>query len=421
MRNIGVILTHILITVACVRALPAQDGSRAAEIEAQQEAKASALTPESPNKVEHWLLRFQEERLLDRIFDGVSGFHAKLGGLAPGSGFAIGPEYRRTDIAGGLLTVRASASSSFRAYRKLDFELSAPRLDGGRFFAELYAVRHDYPSLSYYGSGAGSRKTGRTDFRLEDTALDATFGVRPVKHLSAGATVGYLWNNIGPGTDRRYTSAELVYSPSQAPGIDQQGNYVRTGVFVQYDWRDRPAGPRRGGNYFAQFSDYRDRTLGIGDFRRLDLEAQQYIPLLNQRRVLAFRAKSALGFREGGQVIPFYMQPSLGGSEDLRGFRPFRFRDDNLFVANAEYRWEVFSGLDMALFADAGKVFARRSDFDLSHMQTDVGFGFRFNARNVTFLRLDVGFSHEGFQVWVKFNNLFKKGPVHTSSSMGDF
>ena len=155
MRNIGVILTHILITVACVRALPAQDGSRAAEIEAQQEAKASALTPESPNKVEHWLLRFQEERLLDRIFDGVSGFHAKLGGLAPGSGFAIGPEYRRTDIAGGLLTGRASASSSFRAYRKLDFELSAPRLDGGRFFAELYAVHHDYPSLSYYGSGAG--------------------------------------------------------------------------------------------------------------------------------------------------------------------------------------------------------------------------------------------------------------------------
>ena len=54
-------------------------------------------------------------------------------------------------------------------------------------------------------------------------------------------------------------------------------------------------------------------------------------------------------------------------------------------------------------------------------MQSDVGFGFRFNARNQTFLRLDVGFSHEGFQVWVKFNNVFKKGPVHTSSSMGDF
>ena len=32
---------------------------------------------------------------------------------------------------------------------------------------------------------------------------------------------------------------------------------------------------------------------------------------------------------------------------------------------------------------------------------------FRFNVRNNVFLRLDVGFSHEGFRVWVKFWNPF--------------
>jgi hemolysin activation/secretion protein len=115
------------------------------------------------------------------------------------------------------------------------------------------------------------------------------------------------------------------------------------------------------------------------------------------------------------------MQPSLGGGDDLRGYRPYRFRGDNLMVMNAEYRWEIFSGLDMALFADAGKVFDRKSQFSLKDLESNVGFGFRFNERNRTFLRLDVGFSHEGFQVWVKFNNIFKKGPVLTSSNMGDF
>ena len=119
--------------------------------------------------------------------------------------------------------------------------------------------------------------------------------------------------------------------------------------------------------------------------------------------------------------IPFYMQPSLGGSEDLRGYRPYRFRGNNLLAMNAEYRWEVFSGLDMALFGDAGKVFTRKSDYSLRDLESDAGFGFRFNARNKTFLRLDVGFSHEDFQIWVKFNNVLKKGPVHTSSSMGEF
>jgi hypothetical protein len=31
----------------------------------------------------------------------------------------------------------------------------------------------------------------------------------------------------------------------------------------------------------------------------------------------------------------------------------------------------------------------------------------RFNARNAVFLRIDAGFSHEGFQVWFKFGNVF--------------
>src|SRR6185369_6222916 len=97
------------------------------------------------------------------------------------------------------------------------------------------------------------------------------------------ASAGYLLNNIGPGTDSRYASAEQTYSPSEAPGIDVQANFSRTGAYAQYDWRDNPDGPRRGGNYFAQFSDYRDRTLGISNFQRLDMEAQQYVSFFNQR------------------------------------------------------------------------------------------------------------------------------------------
>jgi outer membrane protein assembly factor BamA len=401
--------------------LIAQEDSRQAEIAAGQDQKAADPKPVQQNKVERALIRFKEGTFLGRFSNGLGGFRLKAGGLAPGTGFGIGPEYRRNGLLGGELDFHASAQASFRGAQKFDLGLTAPKISGGRFFADFYAVHHDYPILSYYGPGADSQKTGRTDFRLEDTAVDATFGVRPINHLTLAASAGYLFNNVGPGTDSRYASADQTYSPAQAPGIDVQSNYLRVGGFAQYDWRDNASGPRRGGNYFAQFSDYRDRTFGLSNFRRLDVEAQQYVSVLNQRRVFALRAKSTLTFRDGAQPIPFYMQPTLGGSEDLRGYRPFRFRDDNLLAMNAEYRWEVFSGLDMAVFGDAGKVFANKSEFSLRHLESDAGFGFRFNARNQTFLRLDVGFSHEGFQVWVKFNNIFKKGPVHTSSTMGDF
>ena len=49
----------------------------------------------------------------------------------------------------------------------------------------------------------------------------------------------------------------------------------------------------------------------------------------------------------------------------------------------------------------------RRSLLAFSDLETSAGFGLRFNALNATFIRIDVCFSHEGFQVWFKFNEFF--------------
>jgi outer membrane protein assembly factor BamA len=399
----------------------AQSDSRLEAIAAEQDQKAAHLAPEEAGKMEHAMLRFQEQALFKRFSEGFGGFRLKLGGMGAGTGFGIGPEYLRPELLHGNLSFWASAQTSFRGDRKFDLELNAPKLSSGRYFAQFYAVRHDYKRLDYYGPGPDSEKTGRTDYHLEDTAMDATFGVRLAKRLTLGSSAGYVFNNIGRGEDSRFASADTTYSPTQAVGIDTQANFLRAGGFAQYDWRDNPDGPRRGGNYFAQFNDYRDQSLGVYGFRRVDLEAQQYVPVLNDRRVFAVRAKSVLTYTDSARGLPFYMQPTLGGADDLRGFRPYRFRGDNLLAFNAEYRWEVFSGLDMAIFADAWKVAMNKGSLNLKDLETDAGVGLRFNARNRTFLRLDVAFSHEGFQVWVKFTDVFKHGPVHTSSAMGDF
>jgi hemolysin activation/secretion protein len=101
------------------------------------------------------------------------------------------------------------------------------------------------------------------------------------------------------------------------------------------------------------------------------------------------------------------LQQTIVGSDDLRGFRRYRFYADNAIVVNAEYRWETFSGLDAALFFDAGKVAEKRSQVNFHNLEAAAGFGLRFNVRNNTFMRIDVGFSHEGTQIWLKFANPF--------------
>jgi len=396
--------------------------TRAGIIQAEREAKQRQLAPDTPSPAEQRLVKFQERGLLEQYTAGYGGLRLKIGGLATGSGLAAGPEYARNDWADGRIQFRAAALASLRLYQKYDAELNIPPAGRERVFGNLYAVHHNYPSLQYYGPGPDSERTGRSNFRLEDTAFDGTFGVRPIPQLIIAGSSGYLRNNVGPGTDDRFISSEQIYSPRRGTiGIDRQTNFFRYGGHVQFDYRDVPGGTRSGGNYFAQYSNFKDQKLERHDFQRLDVELQQYIPFFNQRRVISLRGKTVLTEPGSRQTIPFYMQPVLGGSETLRGFRPFRFYDNNLLLFNGEYRFEVFGGLDMALFADAGKVTRRRTQIDFADLESDVGFGFRFNARNNVFLRFDVGFSHEGFQIWLKFNKVFNTGPYKTSSSQGEF
>ena len=387
--------------------LPAQVASRAEEIEAARQEKAKHPAPADTSKLEQALLAIKEKKLVERFTAGVAGFRVKFGGLVSGSGFALGPEYLRRDLADGGVIVRASASASAKRYQLFDVQLTFPKLARQRLFVDLYSVHRNFPGVNYYGPGPDSRKTGRSNFRLEDTAYALTAGAKPVRHLSVGGTLGYLQVNVGPGTDPRFVSTEKIFAPASTPGIDRQSDFLRNGLFAQYDYRDNPGGPRKGGNYLFRYTWNSDRALDLHSFRRMDLEVQQYIPFYNLRRVIALRGKSILTYAGSGQRVPFYLQPTLGGSEDLRGFRPFRFYDDNLVALNAEYRWESFSGLDMALFADGGKVFPRRAQWNLKDLEADAGFGFRFNVRNSVFMRIDVGFSHEGFQLWLKFNNVF--------------
>ena len=399
----------------------AQVNSRAAEVEAARDRKAQILEPDSPSSLERGLIYFKDQKILERITAGVAGFRLKLGGLVTGSGLAIGPEYLRRDLARGRVVFRSAAQTSFKSYQKHDVQLSLPASQRHPYFLDIYSTYQNYPGINYYGPGADSLKSARSNFRFEDVEGHAAGGIAPLKHMSLGAAVGYLRVNAGPGTDERFISSEQVFTPAEAVGIDRQTSFLRHSFFAQYDYRDNPGGPRGGGNYTLEYSRYLDRNLERHTFRQLDLHLQQYIPFYNRRRVIALRGRSVLTFRDSGQSVPFYMQPRLGGSDDLRGFRPFRFYDDNLMLLNAEYRWETFSGLDMALFGDAGKVFSRRAEWNFRDLEASAGLGLRFNVRNSVFLRLDVGFSHEGYQVWLKFNNIFGESPVGSPDSLAGF
>jgi outer membrane protein assembly factor BamA len=396
----------VLLLFSVTTAMGQTPQTRAEEIEAAKDAKSKTLKPEQVSKAENFLRRFKDERTLEKFRAGYNGFRPKLGNMVTGGGFAAGLEYLRDDLLNGEMTARASAQVSTRAYQKYQLETMFPKIAGDRVSIDLIASYRNFGGLNYYGPGPLSRLTGRSNYRLEDASFDGIVGITPTKYWKLGTSAGYLMTNVGPGSDRRFISSERQYSPLVAPGIDQQTDFTRYSVFTQLDFRDDAIGPKSGGNYVFQHSWYSDRVRQRFDFRRMDLDLEQHIPFLNRTRRIVLRAKGTFTETDNNKPVPFYLQPIVGGSDDLRGYRFFRFTDRNAVVYNAEYRWEVFSGMDGALFFDAGKVMPRRGQLAFSNLETSAGFGLRFNARNATFLRLDVGFSQEGFQVWFKFNDL---------------
>lgn len=409
-------------SIACLLAMgllsvPAQEVTREELIQKERRERAAQLRPERVSRWEERIRLLKEKKIPERISYGYNGLRVKLGGMITQGGFGLGPEYFRDDLLNGKLETQAAWQISTRGYQRGILRLRSKDWLGGRIEAEMLSMSHYYPKIQFYGPGPDSRKTGRSNFLLDDNSADWSLGVSPVRGLLLGGSTGLLWINAGAGRDRRFASADQLYTPQEMPGIDRQTNFHRYGSFLRVNYLDNPAGPRAGGFYLFQYNRYDDRRgLGYG-FNLLETEFRQYIPFFNQRRVIALRGRTLLTDPHAGETVPFYLQPWLGGPDDLRGFRPFRFRDRNSMLLNAEYRWEVFAGLDMAIFADAGKVFPRRGQLNFSRLEKSYGFGFRFNARNQTFLRMDFGFSREGFQAWFKFNDVFPARPLGTSST----
>ena len=290
-------------------------------------------------------------------------------------------------------------------------------VDGGYLYA---------PELDYYGPGPDSSKGDRTNYLEEDTSVNFRMRWRPPRqHVTWGVDLGALFVNVGPGTRSGIAPTPSVFGPSEAPGIDVQTDFLRAGSFIDFDYRDVyveadsyrnippdrrgyraiPLDASKGTRVIAGYQQYFDIHQNTFSFGRLFADAEQYLPFRNKSHVVALHAGTELSYQPEDQVVPFYLQPTLGGPHDDRGFRRYRFYDENVIRLNAEYRWNVSYGFDMALFADAGKVFNKPGQIGLSNLESSVGFGLRFRSPQRLLFRIDTGFSHEGFQVWLVSNS----------------
>jgi hypothetical protein len=101
---------------------------------------------------------------------------------------------------------------------------------------------------------------------------------------------------------------------------------------------------------------------------------------------LDFHSNLAVSNTGTGSVVPFYLQPTVGGSDinsqiSLRGFPNYRFRDRNAVFVQAEYSVPIVDPIGLILFYDAGRVGSALSDLTFAHLRQDAGLGATFRLQ----------------------------------------
>lgn len=378
--------------------------SRAEALRQQREEKSTSLTPYVPTGLEKALTMAEDRALALTIREGL---YPKLGSLTTGSGFAFGAGFRNSPVFRRYGTLDVWAAGSIKKYWAIEARALFPELANGFLFAETWATRRDYPQEDFFGLGPDALRADQVNYALRRTIFGVRGGVRPLRLLRLGGGAQYIQPTVGRGEDSAVPSIETLFTDAAAPGLVQQPNYLLTSGFVELDYR-QPLNARRGGWYRVEFSRYSDRDLDAYSFDRVDIDLRQYVPFLAERRVIAARAYISTSSAEPGQTVPFYLMPYLGGNDSLRGFREYRFRGPHALLLQGEYRYEIWSGLDGALFYDAGKVALERSDLDFENLESDYGFGFRFNTDNGVVIRIDAGFgSSDGKHLYITFGGVF--------------
>ena len=406
MRRSAIVAAVLAALCAPAPARAQEPETRAEVLRREREKKSSELAPPEPSRMERLLLDLEGGRLFERILNPAEGLYPKIGNITTGSGISLGPAYRQPGLLGGHADFSAFAAASLKKYWMIETRLAFPRLAGGHVALDLHGQRYDFPEEDFFGLGPDSRREDFTAYGLENTVLGATAAYTPVRWFSLAGGVDHLSPSIRSTPDAG--SILSVFAPEDVPGIGTQPGFLRYEATADLNHREPRGNPRSGGRYALTYQRYEDLDGGRYSFGRVRADVQQYIPLLRDRRVLALRALASMSDADDGAEVPFYLQTTLGGPDDLRGFRHFRFRDRHALLLQAEYRWEIFTAVDGAIFYDAGKVASRVEDLDLSDLESDYGIGFRFGTKNGVFLRVEGAFGSSGGKHFImRFGHVF--------------
>ncbi len=316
----------------------------------------------------------------------------------------------------------------------------------------LFAQSISLNKLTYFGEGPNTSETARSYFGMRETILgtNAVLPVLKALNVSLYGEVNGRFVEIRPSLGQASPSIEQLYTAATTPGLTAQPAFAQFGEGV----RIRPdlAGGYVRLNYFVTFQEYFSPGNSASSFNRLTVDLSHQFPLYRRTRSLValdsngpddcsvaagvhscpgvtrnlegsfdLRFLMNQSFVSAGHVVPFYFQPTLGGSDingipELPSYQDYRFRAPNTLLMRASFEHSLYGPFGITAMIDEGKVALTRSDIDFAHLLHSYTAGFTLRAGGLPQIYLLFSWGgHEGTHTTAAINSSLLGGAPRPS------
>jgi outer membrane protein assembly factor BamA len=270
-------------------------------------------------------------------------------------------------------------------------------LDGEDGYGLTYGIRFAIPNVAGSRSRLAFPLTWGGDKRAA-AQLEKDFTRGPFHRVEAGVSASRrehpfheqdddrfrVWTRLERDITEQLRTAATLAS-ERVSFLDVDRRFLQTGLDVTFDNRVDPLLARNA--VYARVGWNRFRLGGSDVFHQYDMDVRGYAGLIGQSVLVA------RGYRSGAdRALPAFLQPILGGIENLRGFKAGTAVGDTLVAGSLELRVPITSPLNIGklglnAFVDAGTVYDRRERLTAQRFEKGVGAGVWVSA---AFFRLNV-------------------------------
>ena len=379
--------------------------------------------------------------------------HIAVGSIAPQNGFGAGGAYVghwtpneqwRTSWDADAI---ASDNGSWRAgfyYKAIHTPVKTIKVittnSGARAKSNLsepiypifnvYAQSISLDKLFYYGLGPSSRQTEASVFGLRET-IPGISGIVPVLHSLKVSLLGEVngrFVDVNGNHHESSPSIEQIFNEATAPGLATQPTFVQLGEGVRIE--PVLVNDHLRLDYLVQFQQFVAPSDSHYSFRRFNVDLDHDIPLYrnsgsygpkpingpddcaaalgatkctaiqrNREGAIELRLLITESIASSGSVVPFYFQPTLGGSDVngspwLPSYNDYRFRAPNSLLLREGIEHSIWGPIGLTFSADQGKVALARDDIAFSHLAHSFSAGLTVRAGGLPALSL--GFAWGG-------------------------